>query len=170
MFFRKKVAKEFKVLKDYDFFYELFEKGRMVNAKKSVKITTANLNEMMVPVPGFKEYVSVGNLFKLLVKRKVEISIIYRKFTEPFRRDIKDKKLHKNKRFHLFQNERNHSKMVIIDDRLVVLGSANFSGRGIGARSREKRNFELGVLTDNPNIVKYCIDYFDEIKRDSIKT
>lgn len=49
----------------------------------------------------------------------------------------------------LAQCIRNHMKMIAIDGRLLYLGSANFTGAGIGAKGEERRNFEAGILTSD---------------------
>ncbi|MBK6513198.1 MAG: phospholipase D family protein [Polyangiaceae bacterium] len=40
-----------------------------------------------------------------------------------------------------------HMKMIAIDGRLLYLGSANFTGAGLGAKVEGRRNFEAGILT-----------------------
>lgn len=40
-----------------------------------------------------------------------------------------------------------HMKVVAVDGRLLYLGSANFTGAGLGAKAEGRRNFEAGILT-----------------------
>jgi phosphatidylserine/phosphatidylglycerophosphate/cardiolipin synthase-like enzyme len=40
-------------------------------------------------------------------------------------------------------------KLVAVDGRLLYLGSANFTGAGLGAKGEGRRNFEMGLLTDD---------------------
>ncbi len=40
-----------------------------------------------------------------------------------------------------------HFKAVIIDGASLYLGSANWTGAGLGAKGEGRRNFELGFLT-----------------------
>src|SRR5205085_2127724 len=42
-----------------------------------------------------------------------------------------------------------HMKAVVVDGELLYLGSANWTGAGLGARGSGRRNFELGVVTDD---------------------
>ena len=42
-----------------------------------------------------------------------------------------------------------HLKLVIVDGALLYLGSANWTGSGLGAKGTGRRNFELGVVTDD---------------------
>ena len=43
------------------------------------------------------------------------------------------------------------------------MGSANLTGAGIGMKSEVTRNFEAGILTDDPEIVEQAMDQFDEV-------
>jgi hypothetical protein len=40
-------------------------------------------------------------------------------------------------------------KLVCVDGAELYLGSANFTGAGLGAKAEGRRNFELGVVTDD---------------------
>ena len=42
-----------------------------------------------------------------------------------------------------------HLKTVIVDGELLYLGSANWTGAGLGAKGAGRRNFELGIVTDD---------------------
>src|SRR5690606_19516951 len=42
-----------------------------------------------------------------------------------------------------------HVKAVIVDGELLYLGSANWTGAGLGAKGSGRRNFELGFVTDD---------------------
>ncbi len=42
-----------------------------------------------------------------------------------------------------------HFKAVIVDGAWVYLGSANLTGAGLGAKHEDKRNFELGFVTED---------------------
>ena len=42
-----------------------------------------------------------------------------------------------------------HLKAVIVDGELLYLGSANWTGAGLGAKGSGRRNFELGIVTDD---------------------
>ena len=47
----------------------------------------------------------------------------------------------------LRQCARLHLKAVIVDGALLYLGSANWTGAGLGAKGDRNRNFELGFVT-----------------------
>jgi hypothetical protein len=46
---------------------------------------------------------------------------------------------------------------------VAYIGSANLTGAGIGMKGDDKRNFEAGILTDDPMVVKDVMNQFDEV-------
>ena len=52
-----------------------------------------------------------------------------------------------------------------VDGVKAYFGSANLTGAGMGAKSVRKRNFEHGVLTDDPALVTPLVEQFDSIWR-----
>ncbi len=56
-----------------------------------------------------------------------------------------------------------HQKSVLADGRVLYLGSANLTGAGIGAKSKTRRNFELGIVTDDPIIIDKVDSLFELI-------
>ena len=42
---------------------------------------------------------------------------------------------------------RAHFKSVIVDGKIAYSGSANLTGAGLGAKGKDRRNFEGGILT-----------------------
>jgi phosphatidylserine/phosphatidylglycerophosphate/cardiolipin synthase-like enzyme len=56
-----------------------------------------------------------------------------------------------------------HLKSVVVDGRLAYTGSANLTGAGLGAKSENKRNFEAGFVTSDPQFVTCIMDQFDRI-------
>lgn len=58
-----------------------------------------------------------------------------------------------------------HFKCAIVDGRKAYFGSANLTGAGMGAKSERKRNFENGILTDDPALVDPLVEQFDSVWR-----
>ena len=56
---------------------------------------------------------------------------------------------------------RSHWKVVVVDGTFGYLGSANFTGAGLGAKSPRKRNLELGVTSREPDFVQQLAALFD---------
>lgn len=125
----------------------------VLTAKRSVWIATANLKELMVELPRGRRggrYRSVLEAFDELASRNVELRILHaslpsRPFRDEFDRHVRlvagGLKLHMCPRVHM--------KTVIVDARLLYLGSANWTGAGLGAKGTGRRNFELGIVTED---------------------
>jgi phosphatidylserine/phosphatidylglycerophosphate/cardiolipin synthase-like enzyme len=56
-----------------------------------------------------------------------------------------------------------HFKIIIIDSTIAYVGSANLTGAGMGMKSPRKRNFEAGILTDDPEMLEASIEQFDNV-------
>ena len=53
--------------------------------------------------------------------------------------------------------------MLVFDGSAVYLGSANLTGAGIGMKGANTRNFEAGILTNEPEIVEQAMNQFDDV-------
>jgi phosphatidylserine/phosphatidylglycerophosphate/cardiolipin synthase-like enzyme len=60
-----------------------------------------------------------------------------------------------------------HLKTVIVDGAFLYLGSANWTGAGLGVRGAGRRNFELGIVTDDAPLLDDVQEIFDGIWRGS---
>ena len=79
----------------------------------------------------------------------------------PFREDYRRRRRYlPPKYFAMRRCPRVHFKTVILDGERAYLGSANFTGAGLGMKSAGRRNFELGVVTAAPAAVDQLADYF----------
>ena len=58
-----------------------------------------------------------------------------------------------------------HLKAVIVDRAFLYLGSANWTGAGLGAKGTGRRNFELGIVTDDSLLLDDVQEIFDRIWR-----
>ena len=98
-----------------------------------------------------------------LIKKGVAVRLIHAKEPGPnFREDFD--------RFPILYDglervlcPRVHFKIMIFDGKEVYIGSANLTGAGIGMKADGTRNFEAGILTDEPEIVAQAMDQFDEV-------
>ncbi|HEX7476835.1 MAG TPA: phospholipase D family protein [Polyangiales bacterium] len=132
----------------------------VAEAKRSVWIATANLKELMVEDPrvqpgrhrtrGRSAYRSVLEVFDELAARNVELRILHASLpSRPFRDELdRHPRLFKGG-LQLRMCPRVHMKAVIVDGARMYLGSANWTGAGLGAKGEHRRNFELGVVTDD---------------------
>ena len=133
------------------------------DAERSVWIATANLKELMVEDhrvrPGRRRagrpaYRSVLEALSELSQRGVELRILHaslpsRAFREAFDRQ---KRLVRGG-LELRMCPRVHLKTVIVDGRFLYLGSANWTGAGLGAKGENRRNFELGMITEDEAVL-----------------
>ena len=161
-----------KLLLDGDHYEQLIAR-EIGAAKVSVWISTANLKTTMVEAPvGTRarargRYVSFFENLGDLAKRGVDVCILHasppsgplRKLglfagASPQTRGIK-----------LRQCPRVHLKMIAIDGRLLYLGSANLTGAGLGAKGEGRRNFEMGIVTDDEAMLDASQARFDRIWR-----
>jgi phosphatidylserine/phosphatidylglycerophosphate/cardiolipin synthase-like enzyme len=129
-------------------------------AKVAVWIATANLKDVRLEAPiGSRarargRYWSALELFGDLIQRGVDVRVLHgRPPSAPFQRELRGRAGLK-KKLELRHCPRVHMKVVCVDGRLLYLGSANFTGAGMGARDAARRNFELGVVTDD----EYLLD------------
>jgi phosphatidylserine/phosphatidylglycerophosphate/cardiolipin synthase-like enzyme len=65
----------------------------------------------------------------------------------------------------LRQCPRVHLKVVVVDGALLYLGSANWTGAGLGAKGEHRRNFELGVVTDDDTMLDAVQARYDALWR-----
>jgi phosphatidylserine/phosphatidylglycerophosphate/cardiolipin synthase-like enzyme len=149
--------------------YERVMLRALNEARVSVWIATANLKDVHVEAPiGTRarargRYVSALDRFEDLQARGVELRVLHGALpSRPFRASLAAGKLSKPG-FELRHCPRVHLKLVVVDGRYLYLGSANFTGAGIGARGDGRRNFELGLATDDELLLDAVQLRFDRI-------
>lgn len=133
-------------------------------ARRSVWIATANLKELRVPGRRSGRYVPVLDVFDGLVRDGVELRMLHaalpsRAFREAF--DARPRLVAGG--LQLRQCPRVHLKVVVIDGALLYLGSANWTGAGLGAKGEHRRNFELGIVTDDDGMLDAVQERFDAL-------
>ncbi len=132
----------------------------VLGAKVSVWIATANVKELMVEDhrarPGRRRslkksaYVSVLSLLDELAARGVELRLLHAELpSRPFREELAHHPKLVAGGLALRRCPRVHMKAVIVDGELLYLGSANWTGAGLGAKGSGRRNFEVGIVTDD---------------------
>jgi phosphatidylserine/phosphatidylglycerophosphate/cardiolipin synthase-like enzyme len=124
----------------------------ILGARVSIWIATANLKDVHVEAPigsvarARGRYVSLTERFEGLVRDGVEIRILHGALPSgPFRESLAKRRGLVGKRFELRHCPRVHLKMIVVDGAYLYLGSANFTGAGLGAKGEGRRNFEMGV-------------------------
>jgi phosphatidylserine/phosphatidylglycerophosphate/cardiolipin synthase-like enzyme len=128
----------------------------IAQARVSVWIATANLKELRVEAPigsvarARGRYVSILDTFETLTRRGVEVRILHGALpSRPFREELARHPKLRKAGLALRQCPRVHLKIIAVDGGSLYLGSANFTGAGLGAKGDGRRNFEMGILTDD---------------------
>ena len=136
-------------------------------AQERLWIATADIKDMYVEKQGrgAASMVPFLQILSELLRRNVEIRLIHAKEPGPaFRKDF-DKYPRLWEGLERVLCPRVHFKCIIIDGRLAYFGSANLTGAGMGAKGRTRRNFENGILTDDPALLVPLESQFDDVWR-----
>ena len=135
--------------------------SRVPNVKHSLWIGTADIKDIYINDEGqTRPFLA---LLAKLIRQGVEVRLIHAK--EPglnFREDF-DKSPVLYDRLERVLCPRVHFKMLVFDSKEVYVGSANLTGAGIGMKAETTRNFEAGILTDDPEIIEKAMNQFDDV-------
>jgi len=166
--------------------YEAVVKAAL-NAERSLWIATANLKELMVEderarpgrrraLGGHATYRSALAVFEDLVAHGVEIRILHAgQPSRPFREELArlpglagraasaSPRRPSRGAFSMRVCPRVHFKAVIVDGTMLYLGSANWTGAGLGAKGEGRRNFEIGFSSRDDLLLDEVQAYFDHI-------
>ena len=135
--------------------------SRVPNVKYNLWIGTADIKDLYVEEGKQKKpFLAV---LAGLIRRGVEVRLIHAKEPGPNFREDFDKYPVLYDRLERVLCPRVHFKMIVFDCKEVYLGSANLTGAGIGMKTDNKRNFEAGILTDEPEIMEQAMNQFDEV-------
>jgi PLD-like domain len=145
----------------------------IARAQTSVWIATANVKQLLVEAPvGTRDrargrYVPILDTIQSLCDRGVSVRLLHATPPSgPFRDELARRAGRLPRpRFEMRACPRVHLKMIAIDGALLYLGSANFTGAGLGAKGDGRRNFEMGVLTDDDWMLDAAQARFDRIWR-----
>ena len=147
----------------------------VLEAEQSVWIATANLKELLVEdpnaVPGVRRgrrgtYRSVLEVFAELSRKGVELRLLHASMpSRPFRKSFDSQPDLVAGGLEMRVCPRVHLKTVVVDARLVYLGSANWTGAGLGAKGDGRRNFEMGILSSDEMLIDQVQERYDRIWR-----
>ncbi len=137
-------------------------------AHTSVWIASANVKGFMVEGPRCSRwrdnYVSILSLLDGLAKKGVELRLLHAEMPSgPFREELQAHPRLVRGGLALARCPRVHLKAVIVDGALLYLGSANWTGAGLGAKGSGKRNFELGIVTDDAPLLDQVQGMYERI-------
>jgi threonine/homoserine/homoserine lactone efflux protein len=145
----------------------------LASARTSVWIATANVKQLLVQAPAGTSarargrYVPIVDTFQTLVGRGVSIRLLHAATpSRLFARELAARRrLLLPPRFEMRVCPRVHLKMIAIDGASLYLGSANLTGAGLGAKGDGRRNFEMGLLTEDDFMLDAAQARFDRIWR-----
>ena len=130
--------------------------SRVQSVKHTLWIGTADIKDLYVEVGQEKKPFLA--LVAQLIRRGVEVRLIHAKEPGPNFREDFDKYPVLYDRLERVLCPRVHFKMFVFDSKEVYVGSANLTGAGIGMKAETTRNFEAGILTDDPEIVEQAMN------------
>jgi len=148
----------------------------VMEARRSVWIATANLKELMVEdhraVPGrrrtaraTRSYRSILAVFDELAGQGVELRILHASPPSgPFQRELA-RHAGLRRKLELRVCPRVHFKAVVVDGGFLYLGSANWTGAGLGAKGTGRRNFELGFATADDLLLDRVQELYERVWR-----
>jgi len=174
--------------------YERVVMDLVARSTVSVWIGTANVKELLVEPPdgpprlarsgamvgrdrrGPKRdgaYVSVFDHFEALARRGASVRILHSgvpstAFAEELvqrRALLKQRAKDGEPSLALRRCPRVHLKCVVSDGARMYLGSANWTGAGLGAKGAGRRNFELGFVTDDELLLDEVQALYERIWR-----
>jgi phosphatidylserine/phosphatidylglycerophosphate/cardiolipin synthase-like enzyme len=141
-----------------------------------VWIATANVKALLVEdgraKPGRRRsmkrstYISILSLLDDLAKRGVELRLLHAELpSRPFREELANHPRLVAGGLALRRCPRVHMKVVVVDGELLYLGSANWTGAGLGAKGTGRRNFELGIVTSDPPLLDQVQSLYEHVWR-----
>ena len=132
----------------------------ILRAHVSVDIATADLKATLMPESG-RRAASIIEALRELAAKGVEIRVLHSGVPSAPTLRLLKRKLPPT--LALRRCPRVHAKLVVVDSARLYVGSANLTGAGLGAKSEDRRNFEIGVWTANTACIESALDYFNAI-------
>lgn len=140
--------------------YDRVIREAILRAEHRVWIATANLKDLHVPAG--RGFVPILKAFEEMATTGVRFRIIHSDLpSRPFRNTLEGLPKLLEGALELQVCPRSHWKMALVDGSFAYLGSANFTGAGLGARKPARRNLELGVATGSEDWIHRLEHLFD---------
>jgi phosphatidylserine/phosphatidylglycerophosphate/cardiolipin synthase-like enzyme len=125
---------------------------KLAHARESVWIATANVKAMYVEKAG--RFVPLLEVLDGLSARGVALRLLHAELpSRPFRAAFDARARLVKGGLELKVCPRVHFKAVVVDGAWAYLGSANLTGAGLGAKGDDVRNFELGFVTEDFDVI-----------------
>ena len=134
----------------------------IAGARYRLDIATATLKAMIV-LRGRKGE-SIAKFLSRRARDGLQIRILHSGVPSGyFLEEAKKSNLSNLPNFQMRRCVRVHQKTVLADGRDLYMGSANLTGAGLGAKSPLRRNFELGIITDEITFIDRVDSLFELI-------
>lgn len=141
--------------------YDRVIQEMVIEADRYVWIATADIKDMYVKRRN-KMAPFLGVLSDM-IEKGISVRLLHAKEPGPnFRKDF-DKFPPLIQGLERMLCPRVHFKSVIVDGKRAYTGSANLTGAGMGAKKENRRNFESGIITDDPVMVNSIMNQFDQV-------
>jgi phosphatidylserine/phosphatidylglycerophosphate/cardiolipin synthase-like enzyme len=145
----------------------------IAKARTSVWIATANVKQLLMEAPvGTRDrsrgrFVPILDTIQSICDRGVRVQLLHATTpSRPFSEELARRATRlRPPAFEMRACPRVHLKLIAIDGALLYLGSANFTGAGLGAKGDGRRNFEMGIVTDDEWMLDVVQERFDRIWR-----
>ena len=143
--------------------YEAVLREVVPGARRFLWILTADIKDLFVESEGGR-FVPFLEVLAGKLRDGVEVRLIHAKEPGPRFREEFDRfpEFLQSDAFDRLLCPRMHMKCVIADGRLAYVGSANLTGAGLGAKSEHRRNFEAGMVTDDPVMIRDLMAFLDD--------
>ena len=142
---------------------------RICAAKSSIRIMTGDFKRFKLKPTSKqgKNYNDGTPFIKHLMEKAgkgISVQIICSRPSKSFKEeyDALYEKI-RPKNFRIYFCERNHSKVVIVDNKVAYVGSANVTPAGLAQGVMSPGNFEVGLLTENHQFISQLNTLFSKI-------
>ncbi|OJT25334.1 phospholipase [Archangium sp. Cb G35] len=136
--------------------------GKLAHARESVWIATANVKAMYVEQAG--RYVPLLQVLDGLAARGVALRLLHAEMpSRPFRAEFDKRARLVRGGLELKVCPRVHFKTVLVDGAWAYLGSANLTGAGLGAKGEDVRNFEMGFVTEDFDVIDRVTALYESV-------
>jgi len=134
---------------------------KALEAKRTLWIGTADIKDLHIK-PGNRAIPFLQALADR-IEDGLDVRLIHAKEPGPRFREDFDRFPALAERLERMLCPRVHFKLILIDCEQAYIGSANLTGAGLGMKSPKRRNFEAGILTDDPTLVEQAMQQFDNV-------
>lgn len=136
--------------------------AKLAHARESVWIATANVKAMYVEQAG--RFVPLLQVLDGLAARGVALRLLHAELpSRPFRAEFDKRSRLVRGGLELKVCPRVHFKTVLVDGAWAYLGSANLTGAGLGAKGEDVRNFEMGFVTEDFDVIDRVTALYESV-------